>query len=155
MSHSGGCQCGAVRYRAERIEDFSICHCRMCQKAFGNFGAPLVIAHGVTWTRGTPSEFRSSSIVARGFCAACGTPLYMRENDEPYEIAVFSLDHPDMAGAPLRQSGVESRAPWIASLAALPSEETTDYRTPEDMRRLRSRQHPDHDTDRWPPEDEP
>ncbi len=40
--HSGGCQCGAVRYAlyAEPY-DTHICHCRMSQKAFGAFYAPL------------------------------------------------------------------------------------------------------------------
>lgn len=153
MTLSGGCQCGAVRYRAERIEDFSICHCRMCQKAFGNFGAPLAIAQGVEWTRGKPAEFRSSAIVARGFCAACGTPLYMREDGQPYEMAVCTLDEPEAAGMPLRQSGVESKLVWTDHMANLPPQETTDYRTPVDMEKLRSLQHPDHDTRRWPPED--
>jgi hypothetical protein len=33
---TGGCQCGAVRYRIEGdLGRASICHCRMCQKAFG------------------------------------------------------------------------------------------------------------------------
>ena len=40
---SGGCQCGAVRYHfTGALGRASICHCRMCQKAFGSFGAPLV-----------------------------------------------------------------------------------------------------------------
>lgn len=31
---SGGCQCGAVRYRLhEPLSNPHICHCRMCQKA--------------------------------------------------------------------------------------------------------------------------
>ncbi len=34
---SGGCQCGAVRFRGSRFGRSSICHCRMCQKAFGGF----------------------------------------------------------------------------------------------------------------------
>ena len=40
---TGGCQCGAVRYslRAARLGS-RICHCRMCQKAFGGFFGPLV-----------------------------------------------------------------------------------------------------------------
>ncbi len=36
--HSGGCQCGAIRYRiAGELGYPHICHCRMCQKASGNF----------------------------------------------------------------------------------------------------------------------
>ena len=32
--HTGGCQCGAVRFRIEgALGRASICHCRMCQKA--------------------------------------------------------------------------------------------------------------------------
>ena len=44
MVHSGGCQCGAVRY-ALYAEPYGtqICHCRMCQKAFGAFYAPLTL----------------------------------------------------------------------------------------------------------------
>ena len=39
---TGGCQCGAVRYALhEPPNDPHICHCRMCQKAFGNFFAAL------------------------------------------------------------------------------------------------------------------
>jgi hypothetical protein len=38
MSRSGGCQCGAVRFRVDgELGRASICHCRMCQKAFGAF----------------------------------------------------------------------------------------------------------------------
>lgn len=39
---AGGCQCGAVRYRVTaRLRNPHICHCRMCQKAFGSYFAPL------------------------------------------------------------------------------------------------------------------
>ncbi len=36
MALTGGCQCGAVRFRAAHLGRASLCHCRMCQKAFGN-----------------------------------------------------------------------------------------------------------------------
>ena len=51
--YTGGCQCGAVRFRVEgALGDASICHCRMCQKASGNFYLPLVSVRGATldWT---------------------------------------------------------------------------------------------------------
>ena len=43
--HTGGCFCGAVRYRVEGPPlDAGYCHCRMCQRANG---APAVA--WVTW----------------------------------------------------------------------------------------------------------
>ncbi len=103
------------------------------------------------WTRGQPGEYRSSAIVARGFCRDCGTPLYMSEDGDPhYEIAIGSLDDPE-AAVPDHQVGVESELSWFASLSALPRETTAENRSPEDLARLKSRQHPDFDTAEWPP----
>ncbi|RPH73438.1 MAG: GFA family protein [Hyphomicrobiales bacterium] len=150
----GGCQCGAVRFSIDGpLGKAGICHCRMCQKAFGNFGAALVSvpAASVAWTRGSPAQFRSSAIVARGFCDRCGTPLYMREDGDPnYEIAIGALDDPNAIGPMTEQSGVESKVHWFDGMAALPVQTTADYRTAEDLERLKSLQHPDHDTEHWP-----
>ncbi len=33
---------GALPHVEGALGDASVCHCRMCQKAFGNFYAPLV-----------------------------------------------------------------------------------------------------------------
>ena len=148
--HSGGCQCGKIRYHyAGELRDPSICHCRMCQKAFGSWGAALVMmmADKLTWAHGTPSTFRSSSIVDRGFCKDCGTPLYMREDgDAHYEMAIGTLDDPNSIPPLSRQSAVESRVQWFSTMHLLPEETMTDYRTPEDLIKLKSFQHPDHDT---------
>ena len=153
MTVSGGCQCGAVRYRVEgALGDAGVCHCRMCQKAFGNFGAPLVsvAVETLTWTRGTPGEFRSSSIVARGFCRDCGTPLYMKDDGDPnYEVAIGSLDDPNLA-PPTKQVGIESELTWFAGMHTLRRATTTSYNSPEQMAKYVSRQHPDHDTSEWP-----
>jgi len=152
---SGGCQCGAVRFSISgKLGSSGICHCRMCQKASGNWGMALVSVpeNNLEWTRGKPGEFRSSSVVSRGFCASCGTPLYMKEDGDPvYEIAVGALDNPGIA-PPTRQSGIESKLSWFSTLHTLPGEFTAKTRTAEEMSRLTSLQHPDHDTDRWPPE---
>jgi hypothetical protein len=151
---SGGCQCGKVRFRISgELGKAGICHCRMCQKAFGNFGAALVTvpAARVLWTRGRAGEFRSSAIVARGFCASCGTPLYMREDgDENYEIAIGSLDNPNAVGPMIDQAGIESKLVWFDGMTGLPPKRTSDYRSAEDLKRLKSLQHPDHDTEHWP-----
>jgi hypothetical protein len=146
---TGGCQCGAVRYRIEgELGRAGICHCRMCQKAFGNFGAALVSvpAAELTWTRRKPSTFRSSAIVSRGFCDQCGTPLFMREDgDLNFEIAIGSLDNPNAIGPMTEQAGVESKLDWFDAMHLLPSKKTTDYRSPEDLQKLKSLQHPDYD----------
>ncbi len=148
---TGGCQCGALRYRiAGPLGDASICHCRMCQKAFGAWGAALVsVPHDqFKWTRGIPGVFRSSSIVDRGFCAACGTPMFMREDGDPnIELAIGTLDDPADIPALSRQSAVESRLPWFSTMHNLPEERVSDYRTAEDIEKLKSRQHPDCDTE--------
>jgi hypothetical protein len=153
---TGGCQCGAVRYRIGGPPGRAgICHCRMCQKAFGSWGAALVSvpAATLTWTRGTPSAFRSSSIVSRGYCKNCGTPLFMREDgDANFEIAIGTLDDPNAIGPMTEQAGVESKLAWFDAMAGLPRQKTSDYRTPGDLQKLKSFQHPDHDTDAWPPE---
>lgn len=70
----------------------------MCQRAFGAFYAPLVIAHGLKWTRGARRLFASSNISQRGFCGDCGTPLTLENvDDDQIEIATGTLDDPERA----------------------------------------------------------
>lgn len=156
QTQTGGCQCGAIRYRFTGTFGMaSACHCRMCQKAFGSWGAALVRAPvaDFTWMRGMPAEFRSSSIVARGFCKDCGTPLYMREDGHPdYDLAIGTLDNPNVFQCIENQTGIEGKVVWFEGLFTLPAHRTEDERTPADLAKLASRQHPDHDTDKWPPQ---
>ena len=104
---TGGCQCGAVRFSAKRLGRASICHCRMCQKAFGSFFGPLVTAFGVVWTREEPNYFQSSSKFRRGFCAKCGTPLTYEALDhddtDPIELAIDLLILGKIASAVLKE----------------------------------------------------
>lgn len=156
MSLSGGCQCGAVRYRLDE-EPFNahICHCRMCQKAFGAFFAPLasVKRENFVLTRGELSIFKSSDAVERGFCNQCGTPLSFGYIGSPrIAFAIGSLDEPARV-VPRIQYGIEGRLPYFASLAGLPGETTESDTDPALLARIRSsnHQHPDHDTTEWPP----
>ena len=142
---AGGCQCGAVRFRIAALGRASICHCRMCQKAFGSFFAPLagVPPRDFAWLRGTPGVFRSSQAAERGFCRDCGTPLFFRYVDKDrISISLGSLDEPARV-APARQYGVESRLPYVATLTQLPGSRTEDEVPPPELVRLASRQHPD------------
>lgn len=145
---TGGCQCGAVRFRAERVDNPSICHCRMCQKAFGGFYGPLVTAHGLVWTRGAPKQFQSSNMVQRGFCGDCGTPLTYDYGDVP-EVAIGALDNPALA-APVVQVNLNDKQPFVDDLPSLPCR-TFGIDDPEVafMAAFESNQHPDEDTDQW------
>jgi len=153
---TGGCQCGAVRYALHAApSEPHLCHCRMCQKAFGSCFAALagVAAERFEVTRGTLAAFRSSDIAERGFCRDCGTPLtFARIDDGFVAISIGSLDEPERV-RPLQQSGNESRLPWFAALAVLPGDATTEEQKPALTTWIAatSRQHPDHDTLVWPP----
>jgi hypothetical protein len=119
----------------------------MCQKAFGNYFAALVGTKkaDLAWTKGAPSFFRSSEIVQRGFCRDCGTPLtFAYDHADRIAVSIGSLDHPEMVVLE-RQYGIEGRLPAFAQLHELPGTRTEDDIPPEDMKRLKSRQHPDHD----------
>lgn len=152
-THSGGCQCGAVRFRVDGpLGDASVCHCRMCQKAFGGFYAPLVSVRGakLAWTRGEPKRFQSSNAATRGFCANCGTPLTY-EAPDGIAIAIGAFDQPHKI-APKIQWGVEAKLPYVDNVHELPQEYTlSDPDAAPFLNDLVSYQHPDHDTDTWPP----
>jgi hypothetical protein len=145
---TGGCQCGAVRYRlASEPTHPSICHCRMCQKAFGSYMAPLagVPLADLSWTRGEPGRFRSSDDVERGFCRDCGTPLFDRVlARDRISVSLGSLDEPHRV-EPTVQYGLEGKLAIFDRMPALPGEPTSESYG------ASSRQHPDHDTASWPP----
>jgi hypothetical protein len=149
---TGGCQCGAVRYACEALGKASICHCRMCQKALGGYFGPFGVARGLVWTRGEPKRFQSSNTVRRGFCADCGTPLTYEYGDT-VDVTLGSLDDP-AAFPPLLQIGLEGRLPFFASLPDLPvrtAAQNDQYAAA--YAAIVSHQHPDHDTEAWPPAD--
>ncbi|WP_428650438.1 GFA family protein [Roseibium sp.] len=151
---SGGCQCGAVRFRISgELGKASICHCRMCQKAFGAFYAPLVGVREnseLTWMRGEPQRFQSSNVVARGFCGKCGTPLTY-EAPDGVAIAIGAFDVPEEV-VPVIQYGVEGKLAYTDHMAELPARRTEeDEETLSFLASIVSHQHPDHDTETWPP----
>ncbi len=151
---AGGCQCGAVRYAVHgEIFGVHICHCRMCQKQFGGPFAPLfnVRHEDYSWTRGEPSLFASSPNTRRGFCSACGTPLLVYDLDSAHvNVAIGSLDDPE-AARPELQIGIESRMSWFADLVNLREMSTEEAIPAERLAGIKNFQHPDHDTQEWPP----
>jgi hypothetical protein len=149
---TGGCQCGAVRYRAGvQPSNVHLCHCRMCQKAVGGPFAVIcpVLKTDFQVTCGEIAWFTSSAVARRGFCRDCGTPLIFDYPPYP-DIGVLagSFDRPDLV-PPVVQYGIESRVAWWHGIEALPGDQPTYAEDPQGMLpriAASNRQHPDHDT---------
>lgn len=152
LTLSGGCQCGAVRFRMHGLpKDVSVCHCRMCQKAFGAYYAPLVAVGDaeVSWTRGQPKRFASSNFVKRGFCGDCGTPLTY-EAPDGLSLAAGAFDDPSQL-PPTVQFGVECKLAFVDAIPALQERATLDdLEDAPFLTDVVSYQHPDRDTEQWP-----
>ncbi|WP_420347134.1 GFA family protein [Pelagibius sp.] len=124
MEWTGGCLCGAVRYRATADPIRAVhCHCTMCRRASG--AAFLTHVHfpiaAFEWIEGEPTRYRSSSEAERGFCAHCGSTLTMHEAvlDDRVQVSLGSLDRqedirPDDHVWTLRQ------LPWVRLDDGLP-----------------------------------
>jgi hypothetical protein len=122
----------------------------MCQKAFGGFFGALVTAHDLEWTRGSPRRFASSNKAQRGFCADCGTPLTF-EPGGPVEIAVGAFDEPSVV-PPIIQVNPADKLSFFDGLCELPTCKDGAEPDAEAFKAsVVSFQHPDHDTDQWPP----
>ena len=92
----------------------------MCQRAFGAFYAPLVIAYGLKWTHGKRRLFASSNVSQRGFCGDCGTPLSLENfDDDQIEIATGTLDDPELA-PPTLQINQRYACTFVDGIGTLP-----------------------------------
>ena len=124
MDWTGGCLCGAVRYRAtaEPVRAVS-CHCAMCRRTSG--AAFLTFVHfskeAFTWTEGAPTRYRSSANAERGFCARCGSTLSMHEVvlDDRVQVSLGSLDRPGDV-RPDDHVWTQSQLPWLNIADDLP-----------------------------------
>jgi hypothetical protein len=124
----------------------------MCQKASGNFYQPLVTVGQarLTWTRGAPKTFRSSNFGVRGFCGECGTPLSFDAPDG-MQLSVAAFDEP-AALPPTIQWGIEGKLPYVDAIPTLPGKHTLeDLDAQSFVHDIVSYQHPDYDTEIWPP----
>jgi hypothetical protein len=117
-SVTGGCLCGAVRYRATLPALWvAHCHCSICRRAHG--------AGFVTWA-GFPREavaveqgaaelrrYHSSVAATRSFCGRCGSQVFFQSEHWPSETHVTLASMDSAAGlVPQAHAYWSSRAPW-------------------------------------------
>jgi len=95
---TGGCLCGNVRYEVRGpLRDVVNCHCSMCQKLHGSFGAHtkarkvnihITNSTGLSW-------YKSSDLAQRGFCHDCGSSLFW----EPFNLDATGILAGSLDGA--------------------------------------------------------
>jgi hypothetical protein len=121
---SGGCQCGAVRYRIATMPFWAgTCHCGMCRRMCG---APFITwmtvpNTSVTWEGVAAARYRASPIAERGHCPTCGAQLFWQGQHEPHnvDLTVATLDDPG-AVRPQMHIYWDDRMPGIELADGLP-----------------------------------
>ncbi len=92
---TGGCLCGAVRYRVSGpLRPVIACHCRQCRKTSGHHVAATSAARGDIDIKGEVRWYRSSPKARRGFCPTCGSNLFWDGPGENLSIFAGTLDGP-------------------------------------------------------------
>jgi hypothetical protein len=93
---SGGCLCGAVRYRVTGpLRDVVACHCGQCRRSSGHHVAATAARRDDVAITGEVTWFGSSPEARRGFCARCGSNLlWERPGSERISIFAGTLDMP-------------------------------------------------------------
>jgi hypothetical protein len=96
---TGGCLCGAVRYRIDGpLRDVLICHCVECRRWHGTTAASTASAReqltmvedrGLRWVESPASDAGAR----RGFCGECGSSLFWDAPGRPHiAIAAGTVD---------------------------------------------------------------
>ena len=127
---TGGCACGAVRYRLAASPIFvHCCHCRDCQRQTGSAfvlnalieTARLEVLSGTTEAVGVPTDSGRPHIIHR--CPKCRIALWSHYGAAGEKIAfvrVGTLDHPD-AVPPDVHIYTRSKLPFVALPPGVPA----------------------------------
>lgn len=109
---TGGCLCGALRYRATG-EPFKggLCHCADCRKVTGS----AFLAYADWRPEQVAITGEVSTYDGRSFCPQCGSRVFSR-NEEQVEIYLGTLDQAPNGIVPLTEGWIIRREPWLQPL---------------------------------------
>ncbi|UCJ16681.1 GFA family protein [Pseudomonas sp. MM211] len=124
--HSGGCQCGALRYQFQApLSDIAHCHCSICRRSTGGILVTWITVplDRFTWLQGEAARFDSSPTCTRYFCARCGghLALFTTLSPQSMDVTIATLDHPEQAPAD-RHIWTQSKLSWLQVDTHLPAE---------------------------------
>lgn len=78
--HRGSCLCGTVEIevRLDKLPEVVACHCTLCRKWSGHFGAGVEVPRDslVIKGEGNIGWYAMTDRARRGFCKTCGTNLF-------------------------------------------------------------------------------
>jgi hypothetical protein len=129
---SGGCACGAVRYRMTSAPMFvHCCHCRRCQRETGSAFAHnalieadrVVLLQGEPETIDTPTDSGKGQKIIR--CPICHVAVwsnYMGAGEAIRFVRVGTLDDPDRL-PPDIHIYTRSKQPWVVLPPGAPAVE--------------------------------
>jgi hypothetical protein len=124
MEWTGGCLCGAIRFRAGADPIRAVnCHCATCRRVSG--AAFMTFVHfpksAFAWTGTAPRRYRSSADAERGFCPVCGSTLSIHEEvlADRVLVSLGSLDRPELV-RPDDHVWTRSQLPWLEVVDDLP-----------------------------------
>lgn len=118
---SGGCLCGAIRFKASSPINPHTCSCDICQKHTGAQSAVWIefSACNVQWTGegGKPATYRSSATSSRAFCPRCGSSIGAIDDGPVIALLSGIFDKPnDPALAPEYHSFADMKPEWWQKL---------------------------------------
>lgn len=118
MRWTGGCLCGAVKFRAEGEPlDVASCHCINCRKMTGAAFATFVVfpPNRFEWIEGELGTFAATPDLVRGFCRDCGSPVACwRDSERDKWIIAWagSLDQAERL-EPRHHIFAKDELPWL------------------------------------------
>ena len=131
MTITGGCLCGAVRYRAEGEPLLQgLCHCRTCQRISGSGHVGfLCLPQSAVTVEGAPLSHSltggSGRMATRYSCPACHSGVFGRSDVMPGQINLYVGSLDDLSRfKPTIAIYTRSRAAWDTSSQGLTCFET-------------------------------
>ena len=122
-THTGGCACGAVRYRSTGQPSIgTVCHSRFCQRRLASaFGVMATFAEqSFELLQGELKEIEHRSDVSgrwlkMNFCPHCGTTVFHHSEFRPgmKTVAAGTFDEPGWFTID-RHIWLQSKLPWVS-----------------------------------------
>ena len=129
MAHkiTGGCRCGALRYKSSAEPVLSVhCCCTDCHNFYGGMSAGVVVPRDTLEITGEVSHFEvagdSGKPVDRGFCPTCGTHIFGWPGIAPHlaSVTAGSLDNSSWF-KPQMCVFTASATPWMSIPPDIPT----------------------------------